>query len=256
MKNYQRISDVGFDYIELAGKRVVDADRQAFLSILRTLAKGRIPCLALNAYCPPGIVIAGPGYDSGSVKEYATVCAARAYELGVQTVSIGSPESRILPPDFPFGKAWEQIVEFLKITVAIFARYRIAACLEPLGPCYCNFINTVDEAIEVARQANGENGKIVLDYYNMEQSGEADIDLTFAKPYVWHVHISDDDGYPTRRNFLKDERKGLHMRRLERLAALGYDGPVSVEIDLPVDLDRAERTLDLLHAVNEHKLIR
>jgi len=253
---YQILSDLGFEYIELMGKYLASIDNHEFAKVHRIITEGKIPCLALNAYCPPEILIAGPGYNRESVHKYADLCSKRANEIGVKTVSVGAPKSRIIPDGYPHELAMSQAIDFFEITAEIFAHYGITVCVEALGTCYCNFINTLQEAVDVVRAVHRENVKVVLDFYNMEHNGEADIDLKFAMSYISHVHISDDDGLPTRRYFLKEEKFEIHARRLKMLGSLGYDAAVSVEIDLPVDPILAKSNLMLLNSVNEQLLIK
>jgi hypothetical protein len=97
--------------------------------------------LGFNAYCPPEVRIAGPGYAPGPAREWAKRSAERAEELGVRFVGGGSPFSRDLPAGFSIERAWDQAVEFFSVTGEAFLEAGVQVCVEALGPCYCNFIN-------------------------------------------------------------------------------------------------------------------
>ena len=59
----------------------------------------------------------------------------------------------------------------------MFAPYGITVCVEPLGRCFCNFINDLSEAEEIIVRVGAKNLGMVVDFYNMEQNGDADQDL-------------------------------------------------------------------------------
>ena len=242
------VARFGFDFIELPGKQLYAQTAVEFSEAEKALSAAGIRCLALNAYCPSEIVIAGEGFSLENAVAYARNLAQRANALGVENVGIGSPASRNLPDGYDRTLAWSQAVDFLKATSEEFAKFDIAVCVEAVGRCYCNFINTLDEAIGLAKAVNMDNCNIVADFYNMEHAGEADMDLSAYFPMIGHVHISDDDESPRRRYFLKPQKAPLHKLRLGYLYRLGYDRKVSLEIDVPPDERLCIESLEIMKA--------
>ena len=57
------IHAMGFDFVELRGREVSALSGPEMDALERQIDQLSLPCLSLNAYCPPGIVIAGPGFD-------------------------------------------------------------------------------------------------------------------------------------------------------------------------------------------------
>lgn len=245
-EDYKQAVNAGYDYVEISGRNTCALDHSAFHQLLARFREGAIPCLGFNAYCPPEIIIAGPGFSRHKAAEYAKHCAERAVALGIQVVGVGSPFSRILPDDFGRDKAWEQAIAFFQATCQAFYGTGITICLEALGQCYCNFINSIVEAQKLVREAGEPNLKIVLDFYNMEHEGEADISLESLVGDIGHAHISDDAGTPQQRWFLKGEKATLHQSRIARLYEAGYRSLLTVEIDLPVQMAPAVNTLNIL----------
>lgn len=242
------VEEAGFDYVELRGREVA-ALAPADLACLESQCE-RLPCLGLNAYCPPEIVIAGPGFDRRRAQTYAETLAARAVRLGVRVVGIGSPASRVLPEGFSYDLAAEQAKSFTKDTAEAFGRYGISVGFEALGYCFCNFINHMSEAAALVESLGIPSAGIILDFYNMELSGEAQ--LPFA-PYIsriLHVHLSDDLGTPDRRSFLRPEKLPLHEARVKALISAGYAGALTLEIDTPVDHTAKESLVFLRNLTN------
>jgi len=246
-QDYEAACLSGYDYVEFAGRQVAAMTDAQFDELKAAVAGGRLPCLGLNAYCPPEIAIIGENYSEQKAREYAEKLARRAHALGVQTVGVGSPFSRMLAEGYDPEKAWEQATAFLKVTGRAFAPYGITVCIEALGPCYCNFINLFEEAERLRECVQEPNVQLVIDFYNMEHSQEADIPLGSYAGKIAHAHISDDAGSPRARSYLKPGKSEIHRARLQRLRQeAGYDGCISVEIDVPFDAACAEETLQIL----------
>lgn len=246
MEDMENACLCGFDYVEFMGKYLVSLTEQEFAGLQRQAESYPMKVYALNAYCPPEIRMTGDGFDLQRIKGYAAVCARRAGELGVRFAGIGSPHSRSLPEGFDRALATRQMKDFLKATAEEFGRYNITVCLEPLAICYSNFINYVWEAASLVEELAWENIRIVIDFYNMEHMGEADMDLKKWLPWIAHAHISDDDGAPNMRSFFRSDKSKIHQQRIGRLYEIGYTGAVSVELDIPVDRKRAEDTLQVM----------
>ncbi len=246
-EDMETAKEIGFDYAEFMGKYLVSLCDREFEKLRDEAERLQLPVLGINGYCPPEIKIAGIGFDPEAVRSYAQKCAQKAGMLGARFVGIGSPNSRNLPRGFSRVEAMRQLKEFLKITAEEFAPCGITVCLEPLAPCYCNFINFLPEAAAVIEDLNQENIRVVADFYNMEYVREADLNL---KPWIntiAHIHTSDDDGAPNQRAFLNPDKEVIHRRRIRELYAAGYQGAVSLELDMRLDRERAARSLEIMH---------
>lgn len=237
---------IGFDYVELMGKYLVALDNKEFALLIKALRESGLACKGINGYCPENIIIAGPGFDLKAARQYAKRVASRAKEAGVSYVGIGSPRSRMLPEGYSRKLAKMQVMDFLKVTAEEMGQYDITVCLEALAPCYCNFINYIAEAAGITQEIGWDSIRTVLDFYNMEHTGEADIDLLPWINEIVHGHISDDAGSPQKRYFLKTEKREIHQKRIRRLQNSGYTGSVTIEIDLPVNIGLAEESLKML----------
>lgn len=249
IENLGLVKEAGFDYIELAGKVVAKLAPQDFEDLLQNSAKLNLPTLAANAYCDTDLIIAGPGFSEENTRNYAAHLARRAAALGMQVVNIGSPKSRILPDAYDRKLADQQALDFYRVTAAEFEKFGINVTIEALAFAFCNYINTLDEAVELAsRLSDSPNIGIVLDFYNMRGSGEGDADITKASPYILHVHDSDDAGDPYLRSFYHPENEAVHMRDIQQLSLLGYEGLISVETDVVFDIEQARYSIQVIRS--------
>ena len=245
-EDYMPAAQAGYDFIELSGRNVCKMEQADFQNLLTLVHGGTLPCVGFNAYCTPDIKIAGPGFSEEMIRQYANLCCERAEMLGVSLIGIGSPFSRMLPEGFSRQRANGQAVSFYQITADVFRGAGITVCVEALAGCYCNFINTVEEAAEIVWLSGRPNLKMVIDFYNMEHEREADIDLSPYLDQIAHVHISDDAGSPQKRWFLKESKLLVHQDRVRRLIHAGYRCDISLEVDLPLTLKEASQSLETL----------
>lgn len=245
-RDMEQAAAAGFDYVEMPCRAVTSLSEGDFRLLLAQVEQSHIPVLAMNIYCPPEVIIAGPGFDLNAAEAYADTASYRASLLGARVVGIGSPNSRNLPEGFDRALALNQLEQFLVSTADQFGRRGITVCFEALGPCFCNFVQHLAEAVDVVKKIKHPHLAAVLDFYNMEHSGEADMDFSGLMPWIRHAHLSDDDGSPTRRSYLLPEKSGLHEARLNRLREYGYDGMVTLEIDVPVDVQQAKDSLSVM----------
>ena len=239
---------LGYDYVELSGKTISKMSKEQIRYLENELIDNELPCTNINAYCSPEVVIAGPGFDEKKVHDYALNLMTRAARLGVHTISVGAPFSRRLPDGYSRERAIAQACRFFEITAETAKRFNSIICVEALGYCFCNFINSIQEADQIVRNVDIDNLGLVVDFYNMEQSQEADIDLSPFITKIFHVHISDDDKDCFRRDFMKEEKFPIHRKRVESLLKIGYRGDISVEIDLKVDERKAKKCLEMLRS--------
>ena len=104
----------------------------------------------------------------------------------------------------------------------------------------------MEEGMEIVDRINWSDIGLLGDFYNLEKAEEADEDMGRYMQRLLHVHISDDEGSPWRRSYLKEEKAQIHQRRLGRLYENGYAGAVSLEIDVPAKLGAAEESLRIM----------
>ena len=247
LSDIQFAADAGFHFVELRGKEIEALPEKDFENFLSAFKDSGLTCTGFNAYCPKEIVIAGPGCDRDNTRRYAATVAERAVKLGASRVCIGSPFSRTLPDGYDRNRAKEECIQFLSDTAEIMDPANIKVGMEALADCFCNFINTCDEALEIIRSITDHKIWLNLDFYNMQAQGEADRSLSDLVPYISNVHISDDvDGDGWKKFAIKPERFEIHKERMERLRSAGYDGTVSLETDLPLSAQPLAQALELM----------
>lgn len=244
MDYYDDLARLGYDYIELAGKAVAAMDERSFAAAAARVAAGPVACCGFNAYCPPEIVIAGPGWDLASARAYAGRLLPRAKALGARAVGIGAPASRTLPAGFDRTLARRQLADFLKATAEEADRCGVTLLLEAVCTRECNFVNTTAEALEIVRELALPNLFLVYDIYHAAVMGESPAQLAAIFPLLRHAHICRDEGGA--RTYLAAGEPQPYQPYVDALCALGYGGAICLEAfcgDVPAG---AARSLEIL----------
>jgi sugar phosphate isomerase/epimerase len=190
-------------------------------------AKNNVPCNGFNAYCGAELSMAGPQFDLNAARNYAAEICRRGRILGIKVIGLGAPPARRIPKDFDRGAAAKQIRDFLRVTAEEGAKHDIVFMFEALNTYICDLVTQTREALEIVRELDMPNLRMVLDFHHVERSGEDVSDIAYVMPYVKHLHIdhTQEDG----RYHLREEGRPFYARCIASARASGYDGTISVE---------------------------
>lgn len=217
----------GYDYFEIAGKELYQMPDEGYEDLKTMVQSSHIKCCGCNAYCPPQIKIAGPGVDQKKIRLYAEKVIGRAAGLGGKNMGIGSPMSRMLPQDYRYGQAVNELKCFLKMTAEVAVKYGGGVLLEALNPSECNFITSNEEAFEIVEAEQEWSIGIVYDVYHAYMSKEKPEIFNKIFPYVHHIHvcgIAEAD-----RKFLAEDDIDKIRPYMNVVKNSGYEGIISVE---------------------------
>ena len=104
------------------------------------------------------------------------------------------------------------------------AKYGVPLLLEPLNRYETNFINRLDEGVEIIESLDTDNVKLLADLFHMnieEQSIEAA--LTQSADHIGHIHFVDSNRRPAGCGHIDFESV------FEVLKKIGYDGCLAAE---------------------------
>ena len=239
------LADIGYDYIELPLAKIMEISERDFLILKDELSSWRIKPEVCNVFFPSHLRLTGAEVDFDAVMRYVEIALARASHLGVDTIVFGSAGAKNVPIGFQKAKAWEQLVKMLKDWHHIALKHNIVITIEPLNRTESNIINTTREGLEIVKQVNCDNVRLLIDYYHFG-IGMEDLNIIYeAAPYLAHVHVARLLG----RAFPSDISEDDYEMFFEKLYSIAYAGRVSVEgvtKDLETD---AKRSCDLLKSV-------
>ena len=227
VENYEELCELGFDFIELAGINIMKMSDAEMEDARQRIAKKGVPCNGFNSYCDAGLPMVGPQFDLQKARDYAAEICRRGKLLGINAIGLGAPFARRIPQDFDRAVAAGQFRDFIRVTAQECAKNGIDLKLEALSPHICNICTKTREALEIVKEFDMPNLRMVLDFHHMTQAGEDVTDIAYVMPYVRHLHIDHtlEDG----RYHLKEEGIPFYTRCINAARACGYDGTLSVE---------------------------
>ncbi len=175
----------------LSPRNVTD---QQFEEYSLSIKKLQVPLYACNLFIPGDLKVVGPKVDEQAVLAYVKVVLQRAQKANLKMIIWGSGGSRGVPEGFDHTRAKKQFITIAKKIGALAATYNITLALESLNKTECNFINTVEEALEIVRAIDHKNIRLCVDLYHMAKEGETAEIIVTAKDYVVYCEVAEREG--------------------------------------------------------------
>lgn len=189
MKNIILAKDIGYAFVELSAQEIMAIKQKDWPTIRRYILDSNIPVIGFNSFCDDKNPIVGPAVNFDTLISYLDIVIARANDLHCHNIGIGAPKARIIPADFSYNHAINQMKQFLKVAATMAAKYNINILYEALHPKCCNFGNSSIEIYTTIKEINMPNLKMVWDVYHSIVANEKYDDIKTHFDKVEHVHI-------------------------------------------------------------------
>lgn len=236
--DYEKISSAGYDYAELDMPEIEELSEEEFKNFSETVAKLGFPVLTGARILP----ITTPlffvdGFEPTDYKDYLVKTCKRAQALGIRKVILGNGKARSLvtPEDI---KKESIFIEFLRMLAEIAGNNGQELILEPLGPKYSNYINTIPEAVRVIEKVNMPNVFTMADLRHVVWSKEPFEDILIYASYIHHIHIDYPLSYPERKYPRADDDFD-YSAFLSVLKESKYNDTLTIEADIPENWSEA-----------------
>lgn len=232
------IKNSGYDYIEGRFESVKEMDESTFNGFINELRDNDIKIEAFNCFFPKGtdIQLVGEGAEFESLKEYSKIGFEKCAILGGEILVVGSGKSRNIPEGFSKDRAKEQYASFLNFCGDLALEYNMQIVIEPLNSGETNFINTVQDGIDMCKFTTNKNVFVLADFFHVYKSGETLDAIENAGDLLRHVHIARANagrGQPT------EVDKDTLIMWSKALKKCGYDGRISIESRYIPDFETA-----------------
>lgn len=155
-----------------------------------------------------------------------------SHDLGARVLVFGSPKNRQVG-SVKKSEINKIASDFFSKVSDICQHYDLIFCLEPNPTQYgCNFINTHQEAIDLAKTINHPAFRINLDISTMTINSENYLEtITKAVSWFGHVHISEPNLDPVAKGVTN------HSNISSTLKEINYNGWIAIEMkEQPVDV--------------------
>lgn len=219
------LKSLGFDYAELSLSHLCALSEPDFQEISSVLTGQGLPLEVCNNFFPSEIRLTGALVDRSRIIHYLDKAFARCLTLGIKTIVFGSGPARMVPPDFSFGKASEQLAELLRLINNYASEGGITIAIEPLRKQECNIVNTYREASMLAKSAAASQVRCLLDLFHLAEENESISEIHKSPGTLEHVHFAEPEG----RVFPVFSNKQKYYGFFSEIVKAGYDKRISIE---------------------------
>lgn len=198
-------------------------DDESYESQRKKLCSTELPIRAFNAFVPQEVRLVGDNVRWNRVERYVKRSIARAADLGGEIIVFGSGGARAVPKDYPRQRAWNQLIQFLRLCAAEAQKYDLTIAIEPLNRSETNILNSYPEAVSLAQEVDREQIQVLADIYHFMMEDEPLEHIRETPEYLVHVHLADSNRrHPSSGNYPLQEFFDL-------LRDVGYEGRASIE---------------------------
>ena len=200
---------------------VTDAQLSKHLQKMKNL---KTKLYAVNVFIPGTIKVVGPEISEVALLSYVEIVFQHAKAAGVNLIVWGSGGSRKIPEGFDKTKAKDQFISNAKKVAVLAKKYKITLALENLNSTETNFINTLQEALDVVKKVDHPNFRLCADIYHMLKEGEPASVIEQTGNYLVHCDLAEKENRAapgvTKENFVP---------YLKALKKVNYKGKLILE---------------------------
>lgn len=234
IEHYEAINAAGYDYAELDMPEIEALSNEDFAQFKDKTVSVGLPILTGARILPivtPTFFI--DGFKPAVLAPYLRRSCKRAAELGIKKVILGNGKARYLPtPDSIKNES--AFIKLLCIMSKIAGDNGQEIILEPLGPKYSNYINTIEEAVNIIDKTNMSNLFVMADLRHMIWSKESLEDLSTYAKYIHHIHVDYPLSFPER-GYPCSADGYDYGKFVNELIKSGYNDTLTIEADFPKD---------------------
>lgn len=218
------LAKAGYDYAELPLAQMMELTDSEFEGLLQSLSEAGLTCRCCNNFFPATVRLTGEQTDAKKIEAYIKAAVKRASRLGTGYIVFGSSGAKNVPERFSKARAFEQIVEVLRIAGDYTEQAGITIVIEPLNRLESNIILNLEDGMELLKKVDKPSVQLLVDYYHFEKEHETLETLQKAMPYIHHVHFAEPNG-----RVFPQGKKTDYATFFEMLKKYGYSGGVSIE---------------------------
>ena len=229
LQSIETLASLGFDYLEPALAQTVALAPDQLSAARARLAASHMRVETMNWFLPGSdIKLTGPAVKPDEIRAYVEKALALAESFGAKVIVFGSPGARTVPEGFPRDRAWNQLKDFLRTCGDVIQSrgYGMVIGIEALRKPETNIVNSVAEALKLAREVNHPKIRIIVDFYHLAFENEDPAVILQARDMIVHLQIAD----PRERTFpVSDAGEPRYAAFFGNLRKIGYQGRISIE---------------------------
>ncbi len=182
----------GCDYAEFGvGMTVPERGEDEFALFARAVEGSHLRPEAFNSFIPAHLPTCSPDTNWERLEQYVATATQRIAGVGGELIVFGSGRARSRPEGHPPEEADRQLRHFVNMAADYMARHNLILCLEPLNSTETNMITSVAQAVELAREINRPEVRVLADLFHMEMEHEPLDHILDAGDLLAHAHVAD-----------------------------------------------------------------
>ena len=247
IEDYDKIREAGFDYAELDMPQIEELDEASFEKFCAYVQEAGFPVPTGARILPiTDPIFFVPGYDEKQLEGYLRATCARSARVGIRKILFGNGKARWLVDENALSRE-QTFINFMRMLCEIAGENGQEILIEPLGPKYSNYMNTVPQALVTVEKVNMPNLSVMADLRHFIWSGEPLEDIRKYSSRIGHYHVDFPLSWPERRYPSADDGYN-YGAFLAQIKDLGDDVTLTVEADIPEDWNQAGRQVKELLA--------
>ena len=182
----------GFIVESVAGFLIPLSGEDEFAANKARAQAAPLPIRGCNSFLrDPALVCVGPKADHPRVLAYAQTAFARLQSLGGEYIVFGSNSARHIPDGWSKAQADEQFIALLRAMAPLAQRHGITIGVEMQQRNECNYLNFIEEVVNVVAPVNHPNIRVLADLFHMRVMGDTPKQLEKAMPWVGVVELAE-----------------------------------------------------------------
>ena len=235
------VEDAGCEFLELGvGVVAPEQSESVFERVRATLGDTALVPECFSSFIPPDIALVGDARDRKRIETYVALSARRVAALGGKIIVFGSGKARSIPQGVSRETAEAHLLEFLNLAADHARANGIRIAIEPMCRLESNVVNSLAEAVAMAKRVNRPEIGVLVDFYHLDVEKEPLEHISQAGKHLIHVHVADTGRlYPGSGSY---DYPGFWRA----LQGAGYDARVSIECNwrnFPAEVGPAMRFL-------------
>jgi sugar phosphate isomerase/epimerase len=231
----EAVSAAGYDGIEMQVTWIANLAKSEFKKTCQLLQNSQIVCKVLDNPVPLDKCIADESFDLNFYRDYLTMGADRAAQMGVSYYIFGNGRTRSLPATGDIEAAKEKNLSFIRMLADITAERGITVLIEPLASRVSNVILSIPEALAYIETVGKSNLGTFLDYRWFRAQHHPILDIEKYGKYIRHIHLDNPDSDFPRRVIPRLEDGHDYSPFFKALRDIDYEGIIAIEANTFTD---------------------
>ena len=244
--DYLQIAAAGYDFAELDIPEIAVLSGSELKDFRQKIKKGSPVLIASRLLPVTEPLFFKIGFEPESLRAYLEKACQKTAELGIRALILGNGKARSMLS--PSDRQKEDVfIETLSLMAEIAAKNQQEIILEPLGPRYSNYINTIEQAVYIIQKVGKDNLFTMADLRHMVGSKDKFDSIVRYLPYIHHLHIDYPLSYPERLYPAVGDGYD-YSSFFAAIKKSGYTGTLTVEADVPNNWQMAYKKVEMLLA--------